>query len=147
MLYASILGILIILAVVAGYALSQDEAFLTPVPSETTLAPIAPISHSAAYKEGKGLWREHACGSCHNKSMKDDLTGPALGGVTERWSAYPREDLYAWVRSSQQLIAKKHPRALEVWAEWKPYVMANYNLQDEEIEAILSYIEEQYTSP
>ncbi len=88
------------------------------------------------------MWNNSACGSCHNKNMKDDMTAPALGGVTERWAAYPREDLYAWIRNSQRLIAEKHPRALELWEKWSPSVMSRYDLTDEEIEAVLEYIEQ-----
>ncbi|MEL6276417.1 MAG: hypothetical protein AAFU03_15055, partial [Bacteroidota bacterium] len=29
-------------------------------------------------KLGKALWNENICGSCHNKNMKADATGPAL---------------------------------------------------------------------
>ena len=41
---------------------------------------------------GKDLFR-NLCGSCHNKNMVQDMTGPALGGVQERWAEYPQEDL------------------------------------------------------
>jgi mono/diheme cytochrome c family protein len=81
------------------------------------------------------------CASCHNKNMKDDLTGPALAGTEERWSAYPRADLYAWIRNSQALIAKGHPRAVELWNKWKPTLMNNFpGLTDEQIESIILYI-------
>ena len=75
--------------------------------------------------------------------MKDDLTGPALGGVEERWAKYPKEDLYSWIRNSQQLISAKHPQALAVWNKWKPSVMTSFpNFSDEDIEAILVYVGE-----
>ncbi len=88
------------------------------------------------------------CASCHNKNMKDDLTGPALSGTEDRWSAFPRKDLYAWIRNSQALIATGHPRANEVWAKWKPTVMNNFpSLTDEQIESILLYIKEPGGAP
>lgn len=94
---------------------------------------------------GETLFKNQ-CASCHNRNMKDDLTGPALGGVEERWADYPEEDLYAWIRNSQALIAEGHPRANEVWDEWKPTLMSNFlNLSDQDIENILAYIEYQYT--
>ena len=50
--------------------------------------------------EGKTLFKAK-CAQCHNKNMRDKLTGPALGGVEERWAEYDREDLYKWIRNSQ----------------------------------------------
>jgi len=94
---------------------------------------------------GKTLFRNY-CATCHAKDMKSDLTGPALAGVTERWEQYPKEDLYRFIRSSQQLIKEEqHPRAMELWKKWKPTVMNNFSeLTDEEIQALLAYIELNY---
>lgn len=108
------------------------------------------VSTSAAaepsVEEGKTLFR-NICAQCHAKDMKSDLTGPALGGFEDRWSEYPSEDLYRWVRNSQAMIADGHPRATELWEEWKPTVMnPNPDLTDEEIESIFLYINEQYTA-
>ena len=89
---------------------------------------------------GKTLFKNN-CASCHAKNMVSKLTGPALAGVEERWADYPREDLYAWIRNSQAQIAAGHPRAVELWAEWKPVNMNAFpTLTDDEIEGILSYI-------
>jgi len=92
---------------------------------------------------GKTLFQNY-CASCHNKNMKDDLTGPALGGVQERWAAYPREDLYAWVKNSQVLIKAGHPRALELWTKFKPTVMNSFPaMTPEDVESILLYVDAQ----
>jgi len=100
----------------------------------------AQAQDEAAIKEGKQLFQNN-CGSCHNKNMKDDMTGPALAGLEERWAAYPREDLYAWVRNSQAQINAGHPRAVELWAKWKPNLMNNFpQLTDAQIENILAYV-------
>ncbi|MEM6395625.1 MAG: c-type cytochrome [Bacteroidota bacterium] len=93
---------------------------------------------------GKTVWNANACGSCHNANMAAKMTGPALGGVEERWADYPREDLYAWIRNSQALIATGHPRANELWDEWQS-VMSSYTaLTDEEIEGLLAFIDGMY---
>lgn len=85
------------------------------------------------------------CASCHNKNMKDNLTGPALGGTEERWAAYPRKDLYSWIRNSQAMIAAGHPRATELWAKWKPTAMNNFpGLTDEQIESMILHINDVY---
>ncbi|WP_425422240.1 c-type cytochrome [Phaeodactylibacter xiamenensis] len=90
---------------------------------------------------GKTLFRNY-CATCHNKNMKDDLTGPALGGVTERWKDYPNEDLFKFIRNSQEMIKSGHPRAVKLWTEWKPTFMNSFeDLTDEEIVAIIAYIE------
>jgi cytochrome c2 len=95
--------------------------------------------------EGKTLFRNY-CATCHAKDMKSNLTGPALGGVEERWSDYPEEDLYRWIRQSQAMIDEGHPRAQELWDEWGPTVMNNFlNLSDQEIANILGYIDAVYT--
>ncbi len=96
-------------------------------------------------EEGKALFRNQ-CASCHNRNMKDNLTGPALGGTEERWADYPREDLYRWMRNSQAMIADGHPRAVELWNEWQPTIMNAFpNLTDNQIESLLLYINDQYT--
>lgn len=94
---------------------------------------------------GKTIFSNN-CASCHNRNMKDKMTGPALGGVEARWSEFDRSDLYSWIRGSQAMIAAGHPRAKELWAEWKPNVMTNYpQLTDVEIESMLLYINNVYT--
>lgn len=104
-----------------------------------------PILSPSAQK-GKDLFKNN-CATCHNRDMQSNLTGPALGGVQERWAAYPRSDLYQWIRNSQALIDAGHPRAQELWKKWKPVIMTpSSSLKDEDIEAILTYVEEQYAA-
>jgi len=104
-------------------------------------------AQEASIEEGKALFRNQ-CASCHNRNMKDNLTGPALGGTQERWAAYPESDLYRWIRNSPAMISEGHPRATELWNEWKPNVMNTFlNLTDVEIESILLYIDDAYRNP
>ena len=108
-----------------------------PVVIDYASRPVLPDEVST----GKTLFKAN-CAQCHNRNMKDDLTGPALAGVQKRWSDYPKEDLYKWIRNSQALIIEKHPKAIELWDNWKPTIMTSYpNLSDEEIDAMLSYID------
>jgi mono/diheme cytochrome c family protein len=118
-----------------------------PAPKEMAycgvVSPVAQLvdeGQREQYETGKILFRNN-CAACHNKNMKEDLTGPALAGTAERWADYPREDLVGWIRSSQSLIKAGHPKAVELWKTWKPNLMNNFDLTDEEIEAILSYID------
>lgn len=143
LLYTGTFGILFFLALLAGYTLNQQSIAeaAEPVAFCGTISPSA----SPAFQQGKNVWNANACGSCHNKDMKSEAIGPALRGVTARWAAYPREDLYAWIRNSQQLVAAGHPRAVEVWTNWKPTVMTSFsNLTEEEMENLLVYIESDY---
>lgn len=95
---------------------------------------------------GKKLWNENICGSCHNKNMKADATGPALGGVEERWSAEPREHLYRWVRNSQSLVnSGESARAVSVFNQWNKSVMSNFPaLSDGDVEHLLAFIKGTY---
>lgn len=90
-------------------------------------------------KTGKNLFKVN-CANCHAKDMKTKMTGPALSGVVERWKKYPKEDLYRWIRNSGKLIDEGHPRAVALKAEWKSDMTAFSNLTDENIAAILAYI-------
>lgn len=89
---------------------------------------------------GKVTFKNY-CSSCHVKDMKTAMTGPALANAEANWADYPREDLYNWIRNSQALISAGHPRAVELWNEYKPNVMNAFpNLSDEDIESVLLYI-------
>ncbi len=100
------------------------------------------ISAQPTSDAGKTLFKNY-CAQCHAKDMKSVLTGPALAGLEDRWADYPREDLYAWIRNSQLMIANGHPRAVELWNEYKPTQMTAYpNLTVDEIESIILYVNE-----
>ncbi|MEP7320624.1 MAG: c-type cytochrome [Saprospiraceae bacterium] len=90
--------------------------------------------------EGKVLFNNN-CAVCHAKDMKTKATGPALSGFQDRWAAFPSEDLSSWIRNSQLLVSKAHPRATELWKEWGPTVMTSFpNLTDPQIESVKAYI-------
>jgi cytochrome c2 len=93
--------------------------------------------------EGKTLFKNN-CASCHNKNMKDDLTGPALGGVQARWEG--REELlYSWIRNSSAVIASGDAYAVNLYSKWNNSVMTAFpNLTDQEMESILGYIDGVY---
>jgi mono/diheme cytochrome c family protein len=105
------------------------------------------LSAEPTVAAGKELFTAN-CAACHAKNMKDKLTGPALEGTEDRWAAYPRADLYAWIRNSQALIKTGHPRATELWNQYKPTLMNNFTaLTDEQIESLLLYIKNPAPTP
>jgi len=92
-------------------------------------------------QEGKTLFRNQ-CATCHNRNMKDNMTGPALVGTQARWAAYPKEDLYNWIRNAPAMISAGHPRAVELWNQYKPNQMQAFpNLTDAQIDNILAYVD------
>lgn len=117
------------------------RASATPTTTVEDAGPVfADETEANLYASGKELFRIN-CAACHNRNMKDNLTGPALGGVQERWADYPQEDLYNWIRNSQAMITAGHPKAKEVWDAWKPVVMTPFlTLSDADIDALLLYI-------
>lgn len=91
---------------------------------------------------GKTLFTAN-CASCHNKNMKDKLTGPPLGGVQAKWN--DDKALYAWIRNSQAFIATGHPNAVAIWNEYKPVIMNAFpKLTDDEIASMLLFIDDVY---
>jgi mono/diheme cytochrome c family protein len=111
--------------------------------SETTAAdtpqPTAKVTSSIESKEGKKLFLQH-CASCHNMNMVDDMTGPALYKVTERWSN--KEDLIHFIQNPQELINNNHERAVKIAALWPSEMTAFPQLDSVAIEAILAFVDE-----
>lgn len=81
------------------------------------------------------------CASCHG--LERDLTGPALADTEEHWAAFPRAELYAYIRNSQGLMAdntaKSQAYTNELYQKWGSVMTPFPNLSDREIEAILSF--------
>lgn len=99
-----------------------------------------------AQADGKALFKKN-CKSCHNENMKSDMTGPALGGVQQRWAdaGESEANLYEWIRNSQGLVAAGNEYAVNIFNEWNKSVMTSFQgLTDEEIGEILLYIEGAY---
>lgn len=101
------------------------------------------FAQEANLDEGKAIFKGN-CATCHNKNMKDKMTGPALGGVEERWEG--REELlYAWIRNSQAVIATGDAYAVSLYKEYNNSVMTAFpNLTDDQIRNMLAYIDGVY---
>jgi cytochrome c2 len=98
----------------------------------------------ASVDAGKALFRTN-CAQCHNRNMKDALTGPALGGVQDRWDG--REELlYAFIRNSQAVIGSGDAYAVALYNQYNQVLMNPFpNLSDDDIASILLYVDAVYT--
>jgi len=77
------------------------------------------------------------CGACHTVGDGDDV-GPDLSGVTERRS---RDWLIPFIRSSQTVILGGDETAGELFERFGRTKMPDHPYANEEIEAILAFIE------
>ena len=87
-------------------------------------------------QKGKGLFIDN-CATCHAKDMKQVFIGPALEGISQRWQN--EKELYAFIRNSQKMIAKKSKKGFCSWKKFEP-TRSFPVLKDEEIRDILAYI-------
>lgn len=91
---------------------------------------------AATAQDGKALFQAN-CASCHNPLK--DATGPALQGVDKQVPS--KEWLHKWVRNSAALIASGDKYANEIYTKWNKTAMTAFpNLKDEEIDAIIDYV-------
>jgi mono/diheme cytochrome c family protein len=77
------------------------------------------------------------CSACH-KIGGGRLVGPDLKGVTERRT---REWLLRFIKNSQELVLAGDPIAVKLFEEHNKIPMPPANLNDEQINAVLDYIE------
>ncbi len=93
----------------------------------------SPVSAQA---DGESLFKTN-CASCHNPDK--DLTGPALRGADSRVPSM--EWMYKWVRNSAAVIASGDAYANDIYNQYNQTAMTAFpNLSDEEIDAIISYV-------
>lgn len=96
------------------------------------------LSASVAFAQpdGEKLFKGN-CGACHKPDK--DLTGPALKGAKARWEG--KGDIHAWVKNSSAYLKTGNPYATELFNKWNKSVMTAQSLTDEEIDAVLAYVD------
>ena len=104
-----------------------------PLPAAAPKADTLPVAFD---ERGRTLFRRF-CTTCHDQNLVSDLTAPALFNITERRDP---EWLIRFTRNSQQLIREGDPTALAVWDKWKPAVMPDFPMPEEDVSAIYAYI-------
>src|SRR5690606_36222815 len=86
-------------------------------------------------KEGAALFKAN-CTACHKVDRR--LTGPALAGMTERYS---EEWLIKWIRNSQALIASGDPVANQIFEDYNRVAMPAFSqLSDDQTKSIIAYV-------
>lgn len=83
---------------------------------------------------GDALFKAN-CTQCHQVHKK--VIGPALAGVTDRLEV---EWLIPWIKNSQKVIASGDEYANQIYEEYDKTQMQAFNLTDDEIMSLLSYI-------
>lgn len=94
-------------------------------------------------KEGKLLFRNN-CAPCHNKNMKDDMTGPALQGSLNQWNRDSVQLKLYFSDSPAYLDTTKDARLIALKEKWKPTISHGFRFTVQEVKDIMSYVEGQY---
>jgi cytochrome c551/c552 len=137
-------GFLLTVVVIGAFKVS-DLLLSIPPPAEEPKGPVigmcgnATVSpkNPATYNNGKLLFQNN-CASCH--SILRDLTGPALGGVTQRLP--DRKLVYKWVRNPATVLKSGNVYFNTLKKRFDNVQMTAFdNLSDDEIDAILDYVE------
>ena len=98
------------------------------------------ISLSPEIARGKTLFQSK-CASCH--SVFKDMTGPALGGFEQRGPWSDRSQLYKWIRNPEGFM-KDNDYTKGLKAKYNTVMTAFPGITNEEVDAVLNYIEMQY---
>ena len=95
-------------------------------------------------QDGEQLFKAK-CNACH--MVDKNSTGPVLKGVKQKWTdAGEAEMLYDWVKNSTTLVATGKSQMANKIQSFSPSAMAPQVVSNEEIDAILGYIDA-YTPP
>jgi mono/diheme cytochrome c family protein len=96
------------------------------------------LGFNALGQDGKALFQEK-CASCHHPEK--DGTGPALKGAEQRVGDKKR--LYAWIRNNAAVREAGDPYYVKLYNDRGKAAMNNFaDIKDEEIAAILKYVED-----
>ena len=103
--------------------------------------------HAQDAKAGKATFRSK-CGSCHDVSLQQKMTGPALAGVIDRWNAAGAfkgksgEDwLKTWIYNWNDAVASGYPYAVKM-KDYDASAMSVFagQISEEEYANIIAYI-------
>jgi cytochrome c2 len=102
------------------------------------------INDLAAQPDGQKLFKAN-CASCHTITDAK-LVGPGLRGVRDRWPDETK--LYSWIRNAPEFLKTGDAYANRLFEEYNKSLMSPFpNLSDEDIAAILHYVENPPVAP
>jgi mono/diheme cytochrome c family protein len=97
----------------------------------------------AIIKQGEALFKAN-CKACHAVDKK--VVGPALAGVTKR--APSVQWIIDWVKNSAKVVASGDEYGVKIYEEYQKSQMTAFtSLKDEEIMALIAYIEAPPAAP
>ena len=97
-------------------------------------------AQTQAAPDGEAIFKQN-CTQCHAVS-NDVVIGPGLKDVSKR---RPKEWLHKWIKNSGAVIKSGDAYAVELYNKFNKTAMPAQNLSDEEIDALLSYIDKKST--
>jgi len=97
------------------------------------------VYSNVSAQDGEKLFKAH-CSACHR--VDKDMVGPSLKGVEERWAGKGNL-LHEWIKNPAKVRDMGDPYVDKMLKEWMPRggLMAAQMVTDEEIDAMLEYIE------
>lgn len=96
-----------------------------------------PTAYTSEQFEGESLFKNN-CATCH-AATDEIIVGPGLKGITQR---RPVEWIVTWVNNPQKVIASGDKYAVDLYNKFNKTQMTAFpNLKEEDIKAILSYVD------
>ncbi len=108
-----------------------------------SLIGLIPAVSLAKSTDGQSTFQQ-LCVPCHNFGGGPQKTGPDLKGVTMRRE---REWLRRWIKEPDKMLAAGDPIATQLLKEYKNVPMPSFKLTDEQVEAIIAYLESMDAAP
>lgn len=93
--------------------------------------------YSESEIDGRTIFLQR-CASCHRMDVA--MTGPALGGVLDRWNG-SRANIKTWIKDYDKAVEAKIPRALEV-VHYANTAMQKFEgiLTEKQLDALVNYL-------
>lgn len=123
------------LAVLTGCATHTSQMMIKGSGAATSVNPDFKVNKDVA-EAGRIVWVRKSCQGCHTIG-EGHGSGPDLFGVVER---RPVDWLHSWLKNPSEVI-DTDPLGEGLWKQYKKIRMPNLHLSDQDIDAVLNYIQ------